>query len=254
MRSDPGHQRVHSLSRRRFLAQTAAVAAGALLGRAHAADAPIPQGDELVKTGQFFFPRLQFQCSEDVPDKWDVHPIGDQKLREAIKKQTNINILTDPVVVNLDRPEELCRYPFVFMTSEGSVNLSEPNCAAMREYLLRGGFLFADDCVLLGRGDNFFRSLVKQMNERIFPDNPLRPIPGDHEVFNCFYKIDGVPHTQGVRHPAMGLFEKNTGRLMAIITAGDIHCGWVGFGVFSPEEINKCFQMGINIVVYCLTH
>ncbi|MEK7854611.1 MAG: DUF4159 domain-containing protein, partial [Acidobacteriota bacterium] len=104
------------------------------------------RGNELVKTGQFYFPRLQFQCHENVPDKWDVHPIGDQNLREQIKKLTNINILTDPVVVNLDRQEEMCRYPYVFMTSEGSFTFSDKNVETLREYLLRGGFIYADDC------------------------------------------------------------------------------------------------------------
>ncbi|MCY3023479.1 MAG: DUF4159 domain-containing protein [Planctomycetota bacterium] len=212
------------------------------------------KGSDLVKTGQFYFPRLQFQCHEDVPDKWDVHPIGDQNLREQIKKLTNINILTDPVVVNLDRMEEMCRYPFVFMTAEGTFTLSDTNIATMREYLLRGGFLFADDCVLLGKGDLFFRSFVEQM-KRVFPDNPMRPVPAEHEIFNCFFTLKEVPHMQGVKHPGMGLFDKETGRLMALCTSGDLHCAWVGFeSVFGAENRQKGIQMSVNIVVYCLTH
>jgi hypothetical protein len=212
------------------------------------------KSNELVKTGQFYFPRLQFQCHEDVPDKWDVHPIGDQKLREQIRKLTNINILTDPVVVNLDKPEELCRYPYVFMTSEGTFDFSDSNLKVLREYLLRGGFVLADDCVLNQKGDLFYRSFVQQAN-RLFPDNPMRPIPLDHEIFNCFFKLEqGAPHLQGVKHPAMGLFEKDTGRLMCVVTSGDIHCGWVGFSSFSQKGIRESIEMGVNVVVYCLTH
>jgi len=208
-------------------------------------------GSELVKTGQFYFPRLQFQCHEDVPDKWDVHPIGDQNLRKQVLKLTNINILAEPVVVNLDRMEEMCRYPFVFMTAEGTFTFSDTNLATLREYLSRGGFLYADDCVLLQKGDLFFRSFLEQM-KRVFPDNPMRPIPSEHEIFNCFFKLSEAPHTQGVKHPAMGLFDKETGRLMVVCTSGDIHCGWVGY--FGPETNMKSVQMGVNIIVYCLTH
>ena len=212
------------------------------------------QGGDLVKTGQFYFPRLQFQCHEDVPDKWDVHPIGDQNLREQIKKLTNINILAEPVVVNLDRMEEMCRYPFVFMTAEGTFTFSDSNMATVREYLQRGGFIYGDDCVLFGKGELFFKAFVAQMN-RVFPDNPMRPIPADHEIFSIFFKLDGFPHMQGVKHPGMGLFDKETGRLMAMCTSGDLHCGWVGYvHQFGESNRQKAFQMGVNIVVYCLTH
>ena len=249
-----------SVSRRQFLRAAFVVPplGGLLSGAAAvppvASAAPATDaGSDLVKTGQFFFPRLQFQCTEEVPDKWDVHPIGDQKIREAIKKLTNINILTDPVVVNLDRLEEMCQYPFVFMTSEGHFKLSERNIATLREYLLRGGFLFADDCVLLGQGDRFFQSFLSEM-KRAFPENPMRPVPNTHELLTCFFKLPGVPHTQGVRHPAMGLFEKGTDRLMCIATSGDIHCGWVGFSNLSRDECRRSVEFGVNVVVYCLTH
>ena len=240
------------ISRREFLRKSLVAASAAALGPLALA-APAGTGEDLVRTSQFFFPRLQFQCSEEVPDKWDVHPIGDQKLREAIKRLTNINILTDPVVVNLDRLEEMCQFPFVFMTSEGHFRFPDRNMATLREYLLRGGFLFADDCVLLGQGDRFYQAFVSEMS-RVFPENPLRPIPSDHELFSCFFKLTGVPHTQGVRHPAMGLFEKGTDRLSVVATSGDIHCGWVGFNNLSRDECRKCVEFGVNIVVYCLTH
>jgi hypothetical protein len=216
------------------------------------------QGNDLVRTGQFFFPRLQFQCHESVPDKWDVHLIGDQKLRDAVKKLTNVNILTDLVVVNLDKPDELCQYPFVFMTSEGEFDFSDSNVKALREYLLRGGFLYADDCVLnqsnvAGSGDRFYTSFIQQM-ARVFPENPMRPVPNDHEIFNCFFKLPRVPYTQGVDHPAMGLFDKETGRLMCMVTSGDIHCGWVGFGNLNRTACTQSIQLGVNIVIYALTH
>ncbi|MEK7854612.1 MAG: DUF4159 domain-containing protein, partial [Acidobacteriota bacterium] len=108
-------------------------------------------------------------------------------------------------------------------------------------------------CVLLQKGDVFFRSFVSEMN-RIFPDNQMQLIPNDHEIFNCFFKLDATPHMQGVKHPAMGLFEKETGRLMAMVTSGDMHCGWVGFQNFSADMRQKAVQMGVNVVIYCLTH
>lgn len=248
----------------KFISTLFAIAAAAAL----AAEKPVPEkdtvenyvqqsktgsGDERVKTGQFYFPRLQFKCREDVPDKWDIHPVGDQKLRESIKRLTNINILAEPVVVNLDKLDEMCEFPYVFMTSEGDFVLPEKHVQNMREYLNRGGFLYADDCVLHMVGNNFYRAFVREM-KRVFPDNPMRPIPNDHEIFKIFFKLNRIPFLQGKNDPPMGLFDKKTGRLLAMVTSGDLHCGWVGFGNLNKDECRRAVEMGVNIVVYCLTH
>jgi hypothetical protein len=213
-----------------------------------------PSARTRVETGQFFFPRLQFQCIENLPDKWDAWPIGDQKLRAAVKAMTNINILTDPVVVNLDHPDQLFQYPFVFMTSEAHFKLSDQAAANLREYLLRGGFLMADDCVWNETNQSLFYASFTSEMKRIFPDQVVREVPDDHEIFTCFYKLDHVPWVQGEVHPPMGVFEKESGRLMAICTSGDLHCGWVGFPNLNQEYCKDCIKMGVNTIVYCLTH
>jgi hypothetical protein len=221
-----------------------------------AAAAAAADNQTLVTTGQCFFPRLQFQLREDGTDyvkQWDIWPIGDQNLRNMIRAATNINILTDPVVVNLDHPDQLFQYPFVFMTSEGDFALTDSNRQNLREYLLRGGFLLADDCCFEQREDRFYRAWAREMKV-IFPDEVLAEIPSTHEIYHCFYELDGVPWVQGQKHPALGVFERGTGRLMAFCSSGDIHCGWVGFGNLDREGCKRCLQMGVNIMVYCLSH
>jgi hypothetical protein len=79
-------------------------------------------------------------------------------------------------------------------------------------------------------------------------------VPDDHEIYSCFYKLDHVPWVQGEVHPAMGVFDKQTGRLMAYCTSGDLHCGWVGFQNLNQDYCKDCLKMGVNVVVYCLTH
>jgi hypothetical protein len=208
----------------------------------------------LVKTGQFFFPRLQFQCVENLPDKWDAWPIGDQRLRDAVKAMTNVNILTDPVAVNLDHPDQLFQHPFVFMTSEAHFKLSDGAARNLREYLLRGGFLYADDCVWNQTNESLFYASFTSEMKRIFPDQVVREVPDGHEIFSCFYKLERIPWVQGEVHPAMGVFDRQTGRLMAMCTSGDLHCGWVGFPNLNQESCKDCIRMGVNIVVYCLSH
>ena len=248
------------LSRREFL-RAAAVGAAALAGppllsrhlgpTARAANAG--SSPKSVKTGTFFFPRLLFHVKDETGDQWNTDPIGDVILRKRLSELTNINVSQDPVVVKLAELKDLCRYPFVFATSEGYFDLPKNEEKNLKEFLLRGGFVHADDCVLGRTGDRFFRDYVKMVN-RLFPENRMQRVPNDHELFHCYFDFpDGSPHLQGVKHGAYGLFEKGTGRIMTLVTPGDLHCGWCC--MFFPTQQNEsAIRMGINIIIYYLTH
>jgi hypothetical protein len=251
-------EHIADLSRRRFLAQglgtLGALAAFSLAGRLRGAEpTPAPAaGGGPVKTGQFVFPRLRFDVTDNTPDRWNAGPIGDVNLRRQLAALTNINVSQEPRVVTLADFDDMVKNPFVFMTSEGHFNLTEVEQKNMREFLERGGFIHADDCVYQGQ-DRFFRQYNDWM-ARMFPDNPMRKIPHDHEIFHIYFDFpDGCPHMQGVNHGAYGLFEPGTGRIMTISTPGDLHCGWM-CRFWAPEKNLAAIKMGINIIIYFLSH
>jgi hypothetical protein len=215
-------EHIHKLSRRHLLGAGLAAAAGTLgLGRAVPALA-----DPAVKTGKFIFPRLQFTVYDNTPDIWNVAPLGDANLRKKLQELTNINVSLEPKVVRLGDFDDMCRNPFVFMTSEGYFKLPENEEKNLREFLERGGFIHADDCVYGGREDRFFRW------------------PGG---------ASACPHMQGVDHGMYGLFERGTGRIMTVATPGDLHCGWQN-RFWGPDHTLACIKMGINIIIYFLSH
>jgi hypothetical protein len=162
----------------------------------------------------------------------------------------------EPKVVRLGDFDEMCRKPFAFMTGDGEFRLPENEQQNLREFLERGGFMMVDDCVDNAPGavkDQFFQCYAGLVN-RLFPDNPMRKIPYDHEIFHIYFDFqEGCPRVQGVPHGAYGLFEQGTGRIMSWCSAGDIHCGWSGRWV-GPEMSVECLKMGINVVIYFLSH
>jgi hypothetical protein len=249
-------------------------------------ETPAPKGgayksgkNETVKTGEFFFPRLKFHVRDRKMDIWDVGPSGDVILRRKLTELTNINVSQEPVVVELDDLDKMSKYPYVFMTSESEFDLDPKHADNLREFLLRGGFIHADECCHpttkgtihrsdIGEnfeykvrektktgidGDRFFMDYVRIVNS-LFPDNPMRRIPDNHEIYRCYFNFPkGCPVMQGVDHGAWGLFEKGTGRLMTVATPGDIHCGWMS-RYWSPEKNLESIKMGINVLMYYLTH
>lgn len=250
-------ERLDGLNRRQVLKGAAAGLTGMLLGSMTSLLWPREsRADEAVKTGKFIFPRLQFKVNDETKDIWNTGLIGDAHLRKKLRELTNINVSEEAKVVRLSDFDDLCQHPFVFMTSEGSFELPDNEQKNVREFLERGGFIHSDDCVYTHGGkaeDRFFKAYVKLM-DKLFPDNPMRKIPLDHELFKIYYEFPkGSPHLQGVDHGAFGLFEPGTGRIMTICTAGDLHCGWMNqwFG----EKANlEAMKMGINIIMYFLSH
>lgn len=257
-----GWEKIHDLwSRRQVLKGGAAAAGGAVLGSLAALAGGTKQAlaDKAVQTGKFIFPRLQFSVCDHTPDIWNVGLTGDVLLRKKLRELTNINVSMEPKVVRLGDFDELCRYPLVFMTSEGFFRLPGKEEKNLREYVERGGFIFADDCVYLAREDRFFRC-YRKLIDRLFPGNPMRHIPPDHEIFHVYYDFakKGSPHMQGVpvhegKRGAWGLFEPGTGRIMTYLDPGDLHCGWM-CRYWGMDKNLQAIKMGINVIIYFLSH
>jgi hypothetical protein len=256
-----------SLTRRDFV-RAAALGAAALaglpqlMGAARAAEAPAPkpdagdgEGPKAVKTGTFFFPRLMFHVKDETGDQWNIYPVADVILRKRLRQLSNVNASEDPVVVRLEDLDSVCRYPFVFATSEGYFDLPDVEKKNLREFLMRGGFVYADDCVLGKTGDRFFQD-YRKMIDRLFESEGMKMerVPDDHEINHCYFDFPkGAPFLQGVNHGAWALFEKGTGRIMTYLTPGDLHCGWTCMWC-SKDMSDACLRMGVNVIIYYLTH
>ena len=251
-----GLEQIEELSRRGFVKSGARAAAGLMLGMlAGKLMTSTARADKTVETGKFVFPRLAFNTVAGTAKHWNISPEGDAVLRRELKRLTNVNVSMEPKVVRLGDFDDMCLNPFVFMTAGGSFELPPNEEQNLHEFLERGGFILADDCMstLKFDRDAFFQCYSKLIN-RLYPENPMRKIPYDHEIFHNYFDFpEGCPELQGVPHGAYGLFEPGTGRIMTWLSSGDIHCGWCSHW-FTAEKNTDAIKMGINIIIYFLSH
>ncbi len=251
------------MKRRAFLERNISGLAAIGAGASIAAKASTKTEDPNV----FVFPRLKFRTLSMARDRWDVLPDGDDKFLSFLEKATSIKLSTKKwrervidikelgrAYAQKDNTSEVFSLPFLFMTGEGDFRLDYDEAATFKEYFKRGGFLYADDCVTQKTGDFFFKAFEREIR-KVMPGHKMKPVPLDHDIFHCFYDFDkGAPKCQGGNHPDMGLFYRD--RLVAFLTAGDIHCGWCA-SFFQPrtkEMAEASYKMGVNIVIYALTH
>jgi len=205
----------------------------------------------------FHWARVKFVTTDKVKDEWNTWPNADIYLLQELKRRTGLNIDTTWYVAPLEDLEEMCKYPFLFMTTEGRFEFTPLQQRNMAEYLKRGGFILADDCVDNEGGhlDGFFLDFKAKI-EQLF-GRPMVKLPNDHEIYHSFYDMpNGVPHVQGIQYGGHALFID--GRMAVFLTSTDIHCAWKclegSTGWFDPNVCREAVKMGINIMMYVMSN
>jgi Domain of unknown function (DUF4159) len=192
-------------------------------------------------------------------------PAAEQNLSRRVKTATTIHV-EDPITLTLDDPR-LFTYPWIYMVEPGNLKLTDSDVLTLREFLLRGGSLTFDDF----HGPLEWDIMAGQM-KRVFPDRQIVDIPKEHPIFSCFYRLDSYPQIAGLGSFMAGRsWEKggyvarlrtildDTGRPMLFINWNtDMGDGWEWSNVEEYPGYMKytamAYRMGINEVVYALTH
>jgi hypothetical protein len=180
---------------------------------------------------------------------WYSDPSSLPNLLKFLGENTQISVDEEEVRLRPTDPE-FYQYPYLYLTGHGNVRFSAEEVTRLRESLLRGAFLHADDNYGM---DASFREEIK----RVFPNRDFIELPFDHPVFHIFYDFqNGLPkvHEHDGNPPqALGMFDDD--RLMILYTFEcDLGDGWEDPEVHNnSEEIRlKALQMGVNIIYYAL--
>jgi len=165
-------------------------------------------------------------------------------------------------VVAIDDPA-LFRYPVSFLVEAAYLTLNEKEVAALRKYLLKGGFLIVDDSREdFQRGKNGWSNL-EAMFRLVLPGlHPIDMTP-DHPIFHSFFDItsfDIVRQFYDFGPPVFrGIFVDNDPkkRLLVMINFNtDISNYWEysAMGFRPIDESNEAYKLGVNYLIYALTH
>ncbi len=206
------------------------------------------------------------------------YPDSDLNFSQRLSELTTIRVNRDEQgrikhdVVRLTDPA-LFNYPFIYMLEVAGLYFTEEEARQLRLYLERGGFLLVDDFWGPRAWENWAFEIRK-----VFPpeEYPMVDIPLEHEIFHIVFEIEEIPQIPGIGFwygsggqtseryhesaipSCKGIFDKD-GRLMVVVMHNtDLGDGWeeeaqnpVYFREFSAK---KAYPLGINIVVYAMTH
>ena len=192
-------------------------------------------------------------------------PDADINFLRGVSRLTNIRVMSEPIVLGFDNPQ-IFDYPFLYMLEVGQgggIVLSAAEMENLRQYLLRGGFLLIDDFWGQRQWDAFYAAF-----SQVFPDREIVELPPEHEIFHVYYDIDGpqmIPALyrsdeygeQGINSASNHAILDDEGRVMVLINwNSDMGDGWEH--TYHPDYptryANAAYRLGINYLMYSLTH
>lgn len=200
-------------------------------------------------------------------------PDSDLNLSHRLQQMTSLAVDPNGRLLEITDPE-LFDHPWIYMVEVGSLVFRETEVPILRRYLLNGGFLMADDFWGPWEWDNF-----EQEMKRVFPEREWQELPLDHPLYRAAFPIKekgqvpniGVgewsqydpehrtwerPDAKEVHHRVL-LDDKQ--RIMVIATHNtDNGDGWEREGenhyFFKNFSEKHAYPLGINIIVYAMTH
>lgn len=178
---------------------------------------------------------------------WYANPTSLPNLIKFCNQNLKTNLTPEVPTVEVGSAE-LFRYPMIHLTGHGNILFSAIEAKNLREYLIAGGFLHADDNYGL---DVFFRREML----KVFPDLTWQKVPFNHPIYHQKYKfLNGLPkiHAHDNKPPqGLGLFWK--GRLVCFYSFEcDLGDGWEDAEIHNdtPDAREKALKMGANIVSF----
>jgi uncharacterized protein DUF4159 len=168
--------------------------------------------------------------------------------------------------------EELFQCPFLIMAAPGSAVFNDEEAVRLREYVMKGGFLWADDFW----GSYQWEQWVSQLRKVLPADRyPIVDIPFDHPLLRGQFEVTAIPQIPNIGYftrsggdtseqgadsaePHARYITDESGRIMVFMTHNtDISDSWereaddpTYFYTFGPRG----YAFGINVLLHAMTH
>jgi hypothetical protein len=222
--------------------------------------------------GQFTFVRVNYTTApggywyQGLPAWSHGFPLAERNLMRILNEITALDPRIDEInSVKLDDPE-LFKYPVAYIIEVGWWEMTDSEAAGLRDYLAKGGFLIVDDFKTRGFGGGMGGGgweTFEQNMRRVLPEARFYDMDPTHPIFHSFFEInrlDIIPQAYNDGKPVFrGVYEDNDPRqrLEIIInynTDVSQFWEWSGRGLRPVDDTNEAYKLGVNYIMYGMTH
>jgi hypothetical protein len=236
---------------------------------------PFREYPNIPYDGRFTFVRLKYNTAPGGywyggwPAWGHGYPLAEQNLMKIMGEVSFLAPHTDTInALTLDDPE-LFRYPVAYIIEVDWWAMTDAEAKALRTYMDKGGFVIVDDFKprrFRGIGEGGYGSgweAFAAAMQRVVPEGRFVDLTPSHPIFHSFFEVDSfdvIPQAYiGGRPVFRGLFERNdpTRRLQMIVnynTDVSQFWEWSGTGLRPVDDTNEAYKLGVNYIIYGLTH
>ena len=225
---------------------------------------------ETNEKAEFTFGRLRFATSAGSFGGWrrggwsEDFPKADRQFSEGIRRLTRLDARSTEKVLDLDS-DEVFNWPWIYAVNVGRWDFTPAQAKRLREYLLRGGFLLADNFHGAAEWETFLAGMRK-----VFPERPVEDLKNTDEVFHVLYDLDERFQIPGYQYiwtgrtyerdgiePHWRAIRDDKGRILVAI-CHNMHLGDAWEHADDPRYPERfsslAYRLGINYIIYGMTH
>ncbi len=225
-------------------------------------DAP-PQDSEFV------FARLQTTQREfrmywlEAPWHHD-YPFSDEFFLGMLHEVTGTHATPQAYQIVQLSSNEIFKYPFLYLSEPGFMNLTDREVGNLGEYIRRGGFIVADDF----RTANYLHGpeeleVLRGYLKRAVPDRDLVRLDLHHPIFHSFFNIDtlDIAPPYGSEVPGFvpqfwGMSDEHGNLQLIANYNNDLgeFWEWVDKGQMPFRPAARSVKFGMNYAIYAMSH
>jgi hypothetical protein len=200
------------------------------------------------------------------------YPRADRHFAQALRRLTRVNVRSVEQPVNLEDGDDVFNWPWMAAGEMGSWLLTDAQASKLRDYLLRGGFLYLDDFW----GPDEWADFEQEM-KHVFPDRDIVEIENKDQIFHSVYDLDdryqilgqwalnnrggfgggGLSYrVNGTHAEWKGIYDDHNRLMVAMSFNSDVGDSWEwADDPRYPERYSALgIRIGVNYVTYDLTH
>jgi hypothetical protein len=217
---------------------------------------------------EFMFGRLRFRSYRDNFSRghmrWGTDANkSDRTFIQGLRRLSRVEARSVEQILDVDS-DEMFSYPFMYAVGVGDWTISDSHAARLREYFARGGFLVVDDF----HNEREWAAFMDGVR-RIMPEGRVIDIEDDNPIFHTVFdtshpfRVPGLNVVYGSEIERGGIVPAWRGILddqgRIVIAAlfnqdyGDAW-EWADLPEYPERFATQAFHVGVNYVVYAMTH
>ena len=200
------------------------------------------------------------------------YPRADRHFAVAMRRLTRVDTRSVEQPVNLDDDDDVFNWPWMAAGEMGDWLLTPAQAAKLRDYLLRGGFLYMDD---FWGPDEYARFEVSM--KAVFPDREVVEIDNTDALFHTVYDLNdryqilgqwalggrgrgggGMYNrrVEGTKAEWKGIYDDHHRLMVTMSFNSDVGDSWeFADDPNYPDKYSELgIRIGVNYVVYAMTH